>query len=167
MLQSLSFFPAFYLVKIQPRYLPFPHIKHTSTLCSFSPPLTYVEKGTAIIYFYSWKTQFGQILRVSELISVFFKLPSHSMAWVCLLYGITLLKNWKGLTSSRKTSHIIMVLSCWWSCPHRVKPHCKTRNSACKELKPLNDLQRFLYFLGEQAMWHTASLRQSHTGQVV
>lgn len=80
MVQSLSSFSAFYLVKIQPRNLPFPYIEHTSTLGSFSLLLTYVEKETVIIYFHSWKTQFGLILSVSEFIAVF----SHSKPFHCL-----------------------------------------------------------------------------------
>ena len=78
------------------------------------------------------------------------------MAWVCLLYGITLLKSWMGLTCSRKTSHIIMGLSCWWSCPHRVKPYCKTRNSACKEVKPLTIAKGFCIFW-ENTPYYTQS----------
>lgn len=146
MLQSLSFFSAFYLVKIQPRNLPFPYIEHRSTLGSFSPPLTYVEIETVITDFYFWKTQFGWILRVSEFISEFFKLQAIPQPKCICCVGSRYSNNWKSLTCSRKTSHLIMGLSCWWSCPHRVKPHCKTRNSACKEAKPLTILKGFYIF---------------------
>lgn len=73
MSQCLRFFPSFYWVKIQGRNVPFPYTEHTFILCSFSPPLTYLKKETVSIYFHSWKTQFGCILRVSEFMYAFFQ----------------------------------------------------------------------------------------------